>query len=187
MEKYKIIAIMGKSGSGKDTLLNAAIQAFPDLNKIIMSTTRPKRENEKDGVHYHFRTDNQIVTEIYENKILTAQNFREWVYAVPIYSLSKDKINIGVFSPEDLSILEENHDVSLSIVYLDVSDKTRLLRCLNREDNPDCYEIVRRFMGDKKDFEILNAKVQTDYLSIDEKVPLTQMINIIGEIKKNMI
>jgi len=28
----------------------------------------------------------------------------------------------------------------------------RLLRQLNREENPDCNEIVRRFGADKKDF-----------------------------------
>ena len=35
-------------------------------------------------------------------------------------------------------------------------DKTRLLRCLNREENPDCEEICRRFMTDEQDFAALS-------------------------------
>ena len=38
-------------------------------------------------------------------------------------------------------------------VYIQVDEKTRLLRTLNREKNPDCEEICRRFLADKKDFK----------------------------------
>lgn len=34
--------------------------------------------------------------------------------------------------------------------------KIRLLNQLNRENNPDCSEICRRFLADEKDFLILN-------------------------------
>ena len=44
-DKYKIIAIMGKAGSGKDTLLNTLMEEeiFKDAFKIISCTTRPIR------------------------------------------------------------------------------------------------------------------------------------------------
>ena len=38
-------------------------------------------------------------------------------------------------------------------VYVQVSDKTRLMRALNREEAPDCYEICRRFLTDEADFQ----------------------------------
>ena len=48
MKKYKILAIMGKAGSGKDTLLKALLRepVFADAAPIISCTTRPIRENE---------------------------------------------------------------------------------------------------------------------------------------------
>ena len=38
-------------------------------------------------------------------------------------------------------------------IYIKASDKARLTRCLTREDNPNCQEICRRFIADKKDFQ----------------------------------
>jgi hypothetical protein len=36
---------------------------------------------------------------------------------------------------------------------VDASDKTRMLRCLNREKNPNVDEIVRRYQTDKRDLK----------------------------------
>lgn len=43
---YNIIALMGEAGSGKDTVLKEILIQYPDFNKIITSTSRPKREKE---------------------------------------------------------------------------------------------------------------------------------------------
>ena len=40
--KYKIIAVVGKSGSGKDTFLEVMGESF-GVNRIIATTTRQKR------------------------------------------------------------------------------------------------------------------------------------------------
>jgi guanylate kinase len=60
MNKYKIIAICGKSAVGKDTMLQGMLEAKGDnVHEVISHTTRPPREGEVDGKHYHFisRTD----------------------------------------------------------------------------------------------------------------------------------
>lgn len=55
--KLKVVAIMGKAGSGKDTILRALVNKFPDrYNEIVSCTTRPPREGEQEGVNYHFLT-----------------------------------------------------------------------------------------------------------------------------------
>jgi hypothetical protein len=41
-------------------------------------------------------------------------------------------------------------------------DKIRLLRSLNREENPDCAEICRRYFTDAEDF----ADIEWDYIPI---------------------
>lgn len=65
--KYTIIAIMGKAGSGKDTLCRALLKEpeFKTAKPIISCTTRPIRENETDGIDYHF-----LSVEHFTNKIL---------------------------------------------------------------------------------------------------------------------
>ena len=44
---YKIIAIIGEAGAGKDTLMQAFLKQH-DFHEIISCTTRPHREGEKE-------------------------------------------------------------------------------------------------------------------------------------------
>ena len=155
MNKYKIIAIMGKAGSGKDTLLNALMEEeiFKDACKIISCTTRPIREYEIDGVDYHFITTKEFTNQILSGEMIEATVFNTWCYGTSLKNLDLNKINIGVFNPEGIELLKERNDVDLTVIYVQANDKDRLLRQLNREENPDCHEIVRRFSADEDDFD----------------------------------
>ena len=61
-KQYTIMAIMGKAGSGKDTLCRALLKEpeFLNAKPIISCTTRPIRDNETDGVDYHFLTNEEF-------------------------------------------------------------------------------------------------------------------------------
>ena len=50
----KIVYIMGKSSSGKDTIFQKLKEALPEFKTIVLYTTRPIRAGEQDGVEYHF-------------------------------------------------------------------------------------------------------------------------------------
>ena len=54
-KRVKILAIIGKSGSGKDSLMEKIKEAnLKNVNIIVGTTTRPPREGEVDGIDYHF-------------------------------------------------------------------------------------------------------------------------------------
>ena len=59
--------------------------------------------------------------------------------------------------------MRENESINLKLIYIEADDKDRLLRQLNREYDPDCHEIVRRFGADEQDF----AEEIIDFLSPD--------------------
>ena len=62
---YNIIAIMGKAGSGKDTIMKKVLAAHPlGINEIISCTTRPKRDNEVEGINYFYLTNDQFACKI---------------------------------------------------------------------------------------------------------------------------
>ena len=88
--------------------------------------------------------------------MLEATEFRDWFYGTPISSLSKDKVNIGVFNPAGVSCLLEDNRLEVLPIQIITSDKTRLIRTLNREDNPDCAEVCRRFFTDRDDFDAID-------------------------------
>ena len=155
MDTYNILAIMGKAGSGKDTLCRTLLQE-PEFKEaaqaIVNCTTRPIRDNETDGIDYHFLTNEQFTDKLLSNDIIEATVFNNWCYGTSMSHLSTSKLNIGVFNPEALELLRNHSNIKLKIIYIEASDKTRLLRQLNREKDPDCHEIVRRFTADEHDF-----------------------------------
>lgn len=153
-EKYTIIALMGKAGSGKDTIMRALLKqpAFKDAVPIISCTTRPRREKEQNGVDYHFLTNEEFTNKILSGDMLEATVFNDWCYGTSLENLSKDKVNIGVFNPEGVGLLRGNSNINLKLIYIEANDKDRLLRQLNREKNPDVHEIIRRYSADEMDF-----------------------------------
>ena len=159
MKKIKVIAIIGKSGSGKDSILSAFRNKNNDNYHILVPfTTRPQRENEKNGREYYF-IDDKTVDEYLDKpgyKVAQCTSFNNWSYGFFYDEFKKDKLNIGIFTPTAIFQLynslwgEENLDIYT--VCLTVKDKDRLLRQLNREKDPDVAEILRRFNEDKSDF-----------------------------------
>lgn len=149
----KIIIITGKSASGKDTLLKELILEQPEkLHKIVSTTTRPKRSNEVDGVDYYFVSPSEMLENIFLDKVLEAENFNDWVYGTYRDTVSDEKINITVLTPNKVEVWKSIGYETVSVEVI-VDDKTRLLRSLNRDENVDVKEVVRRFSADEKMFE----------------------------------
>ena len=152
MSEISLIAIYGKSASGKDTYLNELMKEYPNLNKILLATTRPPREGEINGVNYLFVKDKEMKKN--KDKFLWPIEFNGWTYAIAKESIKQDKINIGVFNPYWMTKLFTDCGQTYDLITIEVfeANKTRLLRSLNRENSPDCAEICRRFLADEKDF-----------------------------------
>lgn len=152
-KKYKVIAIMGKAGSGKDSLQRNVVAYMPNyFNSIISCTTRPMRDGEKEGIDYFFMTNEEFAAA----DLLETSEFNSWHYGTPAHSLREDRINIGVFNPTGVRSLMKREDIDLTVIYLVANDKQRLLRQLNREDMPNVKEIVRRYSTDEVDFADLS-------------------------------
>jgi guanylate kinase len=49
-----LVVVSGPSGVGKSTIVAAMAREHPQLVPIVTATTRPQRNGEVDGVHYHF-------------------------------------------------------------------------------------------------------------------------------------
>lgn len=153
----KIVALMGEAGSGKDTILHRIMEKYPSyFNEIISCTTRPPRQGEKEGVNYHFLSVEDFIRKILNGDMLEATEFNGWHYGTDSQSLTIDKINIGVFNPEGVRCLQEDENIELYVFYVRAAGKQRLLRQLNREENPDVNEIIRRYKADTEDFSFLN-------------------------------
>ena len=161
--KYQVVALIGKAGAGKDTIQQATCKAHPEIfHPIISCTTRPPREGEIDGKNYHFLSINDFTRKVLNREMLEATEFRDWFYGTSIDALVPNKINLGVFNPAGVTALLESPEVNVTVIYVEALDKERLIRYLNREDNPDCAEMCRRYFTDEKDF----ADLDFDYYTL---------------------
>lgn len=154
---YKVIGIIGEAGSGKDTIMNKVVyEAGPAPTSIfhvpISCTTRPPRDYEKNGKDYFFLTNEDFAGYVLENNFLEVSEFNGWFYGTLKSQLSEEKINIAVLNPQGVESMLLHNDIKLKIFYLDVPGKIRLIRQLQREEDPDISEIYRRYMADDEDF-----------------------------------
>lgn len=154
--KYKIFALIGEAGSGKDTIMKKILEQNPLLfNEVISCTTRPLREGEAHGVNYYYYTEEEFADKVVMGEMLEVAHFNDWFYGTSYETLRSDIINLGVFNPTGIETMLSMPNIELTVFYIYAKDKTRLLRQLNREEDPDCMEIMRRYRTDLMDFEIL--------------------------------
>lgn len=143
---YNIVALMGEAGSGKDRTLKEVLAAAPRLHEIISCTTRPRRQGETNGVNYYYYTPEQFGQKVLDGEMLECTVFNDWFYGTSFDSVRSDGvINVGVFNPTGVESLLERNDCNVLVFWIKANDKTRLIRQLNREENPDVREVVRRF------------------------------------------
>ena len=149
--KFKVLALFGESGAGKDTLKDIIINR-EGLNNIVNTTTRPIREGEVDGVNYHFISSEAFALSILNGDFIEATEFNDWFYGTSIKELDEKVVNVGVFNIYGIECMLSDPRLEVLPVYIKTSDKLRLQRVLERESQPNCKEICRRFFADKKDF-----------------------------------
>jgi guanylate kinase len=180
MDKYKIVALFGEAGSGKDYIQKKIIETDfgkNNLSEIISCTTRPPREGELDGVHYHFiPTAAEFFNGYNLARWIEFANFRNWWYGTSIEHLNKNKINIGVFNIKGINQILEDEEIDCLPIRVKCIDKIRLIRQLNRESNPDCLEICRRFQTDTKDFLNIPFSYKVIENNTNEINPITNEI-----------
>ena len=171
MKNNKLFCILGKSASGKSTIMREVLSKL-DIPVLISQTTRLPRNGEIDGVDYNFVTMNTFDTDYKHENILEYDVFRidslkeTWVY----YTKKSDLLlpttsQIKIVSPTGLSQLMGNKELRDDIVsiYIDAPDKLRKKRYLTRSISPD--NMNDRFARDEKAFEHLF----TDYIIINDE------------------
>jgi len=71
IEKNGVVLVLsGPSGAGKSSLINKINKDIGDYYFSISTTTRPMREGEEDGVHYHFVGEDEFKKDIQEDNFL---------------------------------------------------------------------------------------------------------------------
>ncbi len=100
-----IICIVGPSGSGKTTLARFLEKAM-DIPMLVSYTTRPKRDNEVDGVDHWFVTEDRMPS---RDKMLAYTKFGGNHYWMPLSELANKGICTYVIDEKGLLNLCEHY------------------------------------------------------------------------------
>lgn len=157
----KIFYLMGKSGSGKDTMYKYVKEQMPELKTIVIYTTRPIRSDEVDGVAYHFSDDEKLQEFQMAGKVIELREYNTihgiWKYfTVDDGQFNTEDHLIAIGTLESYVKMKEYFGTEKLIpLYIEVEDGLRLERALKRErkqEVPKYEEMCRRFLADAKDF-----------------------------------
>lgn len=153
---------MGKSSTGKDTLFKELIRKNEfAFNTIVLYTTRPIREGERNGVEYNFVDEEGYQKLEHDGKIIEVRNYETfhgmWRYfTVDDGKVTFDHNYITIGTLESYEKIKNYYgDDKIIPVLVELDDGARLQRALNREKKqktPKYEEMCRRFLADSVDF-----------------------------------
>lgn len=156
-----IYCLMGKSGTGKDTVMEEVLSdGTLDIEKIVPYTTRPKRESEFEGINYHYVDSAFMDSMDKAGKIVEKRSYNTvhgvWSYFTADVDIDREKDYIIITTQEAIEkFVFHFGKENIYVIYLFLDDRERLLRCINRESmqiTPNYKEVCRRFLGDEEDF-----------------------------------
>ncbi len=192
----KIVYIMGKSSTGKDTIFKELLlKSDFSFNTIVSYTTRPIREGEKNGQEYIFTDEAGFQRLRRAGKIIEDRCYETvhgpWRYfTADDGQIKEDKNYITIGTIESyLKICEYYGKEMIIPVLVDLDDGVRLQRALNRErkqEFPKYEEMCRRFLADSKDSseeKIKEAGIKKRFVNNELSVCLKE---IEAYLKKNM-
>lgn len=191
----KIYYVMGKSASGKDTIYNKLYEECHKMKKVIIYTTRPKRDDEQDGVEYHFVTEEKLAEFERANQLIEKRVYHTmygpWSYATVddgyIKLGCRNYLIIGTLESY-LKIVDYFGEENVRPIYIQLDPGIRLQRALNRENmqsEPRYEEMCRRFLADEKDFSeerLREAGIKKRYINEDLHKCLEEIKADIGDI-----
>lgn len=164
----KIYYIMGKSASGKDSIFKELKKRMPQLLEIVLYTTRPIRENETEGVEYHFVNEEFLRGMQEKKRVIELRSYDTKCGIWKYFTADDGQIDLEEFHYLAIGTLESYAAMTAYFgvenvvpIYVEVEDGLRLLRAVERErlqTNPKYAELCRRFLADSEDFSIKNLK-----------------------------
>lgn len=80
----RVWVLVGPSGTGKTTIARDLVAQVPGLRKAITCTTRPPREGERNGVDYHFVTEEQFDFLLASGKLIEHTIYGGYRYGLPV-------------------------------------------------------------------------------------------------------
>lgn len=164
-----ILVLVGKSSSGKDTLMKELVKSNY-FHGVISTTSRPIREKEINSIDYYFISKEQFIKKINDNDFIEYRTYNTklndideiWYYGTEKNSINTEKDSVIVLDVQGLNDIKKYFPDEIIIgIYLHCPLNLRTERAKNRGSFCE-IEWNRRIQTDKIDFE--NVYEEVDYV-----------------------
>lgn len=187
----KMIYLMGKSSTGKDTVYRKLLLwKEMNLKRIVPYTTRPIRIGEKEGNEYHFTDEAGYERLEAQGNIIEARTYHTYHGLWRYFTVDDGQINLSKENYLMIGTLESYVNTAeyfgkdkVLPVLLELDDGIRLQRALERErkqENPRYQELCRRYLADAEDF----SEEKIKEAGITERFSNDNLEKCIAEIKE---
>lgn len=187
----KMIYLMGKSSSGKDTIYKRLLGwKTLHLKKVVLYTTRPIRAGETEGKEYHFTDETGYLELEAQGRIIEARAYHTYHGLWRYFTVDDGSIDLENYNYLIIGTIESYRKTAeyfgrekVLPVLLELDDGVRLRRALDREmqqENPRYEEMCRRFLADAADFS--DEKIKE--ANIEKRFSNDNLNRCLMEIKK---
>ncbi len=166
----RLLVLTGKTAAGKDSILSLLLAKYPNLRRVITTTTREPRTGEKENQDYHY-----LNKEGFEKKVQNGEFLEHVEYGGNFYGTEKkeleDEKNIDLIWKIDPSragtikeMLKDRFN-KVIVFYITTDDQTIQQRLNDRGLTSN--EMEKRMQDDKKYWD----QYKDNYDYVIENVP----------------
>ena len=178
MNKKTIIAIAGRTSSGKDYIAKR-LSTILNYPLVVSHTTRPIRSNETNGVEHWFDSKEEFQNVLDNQTVIAYTKIGEYEYCATLEDIEDNCIY--VIDYDGIKYLQEHFkdQINLKIIYIYCDEYIRRARASTRSDfktkweqrNKDEDAQFTEFEANRKwNLLIDNSKAVLDMTAITKKV-----------------
>jgi guanylate kinase len=166
----RVFVITGPSGVGKGTLIRGLLDRVPGLALAVSATTRAPRAGERDGVDYHFLSEDDFARRVAAGDFVEHAEYSGRRYGTPRSELERAGDGLGVVLEIDVQGARQVRErmPEAVLIFIDPPSPAALrTRLVGRGTDPP-EEIARRLATaeaelearDEFDFRVRNDRVE---------------------------
>ncbi len=170
-----LFVISAPAGTGKNTLVNRLKKEFTSIAESVSFTTRPPREGEVDGIHYHFVSPREFQKKVKNGEFLEHAQLFDHDYGTSkeeIRRLQKEGKDVVLVIDTQGALFLKQHVEGIFIFIEPPSLEELRRRLILRKTESDAM-LEKRLLWAKEE---MKAALLYDYLIVNEDLEIAYQV-----------